>query len=198
MKILDRIKGVILNPKNEWNTIQQEQQGNTELLMSYLIPLVLIPVIASFIGYGLIGRKFAFVGHVGSVTLGIRYAIMMLLNILVGIYLTAFVIDLLATSFGATKNFNNALRLVAYSYTPMMVAGIFYIFPSLSVLAMLASLYGLYILYLGIKPMMKAPDDKVTVYFIVSIVVLIVVYAIVTAIISALLLRSALMPSAIM
>ncbi len=195
MKLLDRAKGIILNPKNEWNTIQQEQQGNMDLLMKYLIPLVLIPVICSFIGYGLIGRKYAFIGHVGSVALGVRYAILMVINTLLGIYLTAFVIDLLATSFGATKNFNNALRLVAYSYTPAMVAGIFYIFPSLAVLAMLASLYGLYIMYLGIKPMMKAPDDKVTVYFIVSIVVLIVVYAVVTALVSALLLRSALMPT---
>ena len=194
MKIIDRVKGIILNPKKEWDTIQQEQQSNMDVLIKFLIPLVLIPVICSFIGYGLIGRKYAFIGHVGSVSLGIRYAVMMVLNMLIGIYLTAFVIDLLANSFGATKNFNNALRLVAYSYTPAMVAGIFYIFPSLSVLVMLASLYGLYIMYLGIKPMMKAPDDKVTVYFIISIVVLIVVYAIVAAVISTLMLRSAFMP----
>lgn len=194
MKIIDRIKGIILNPKNEWNTIQQEKQGNTELLTSYLIPLVIIPIAASFIGYGLIGRNLAFFGHVGSLSLGIRYAIMMLLNMLVGIYLTAFVIDLLAPSFGATKNFNNALRLVVYSYTPTLVAGIFYVLPSLSILVMLASLYGLYILYFGIKPMMKAPDDKVTVYFIVSIVVLIAVYFVIGAIVSAVLIRSAFMP----
>jgi hypothetical protein len=191
MKILDRVKGIILNPKNEWETIQQEQQGNMDLLIKFIIPLVLIPVICSFIGYGLIGRKYAFIGHVGSVSIGIRYAVLMLINTLVGIYVTAFVIDLLATSFQATKNFNNALRLVAYSYTPALIAGIFYIFPSLRVLAMLASLYGLYIMYIGIKPMMKAPDDKVTVYFIISIVVLIFVYAIVGTVVTSLLIRSA-------
>ena len=118
---------------------------------------------------------------------------MMLLNILIGIYLTAFIIDLLAPSFGAVKNFNNALRLVVYSYTPTLVAGILYLVPSLSILVMLASLYGLYIMYFGIKPMMKAPDDKVTVYFIVSIVVLIVVYFIIGAIVSVFLLRGAFM-----
>ena len=193
MKIIDRIKGIILNPKNEWSAIQQEKQGNTELLTSYLIPLAIIPIVGTFIGNGLIGRNLAFVGHVGSVSLGIRYAIMMLLNILIGIYLTAFIIDLLAPSFGAVKNFNNALRLVVYSYTPTLVAGILYLVPSLSIIVMLASLYGLYIMYFGIKPMMKAPDDKITVYFIVSIVVLIVVYFIIGAIVSVFLLRGAFM-----
>ena len=64
----------------------------------------------------------------------------------------------------------------------MLVAGIFNILPALAVIALLAGLYGLYILYLGIKPMMKAPDDKVTVYFIVSLLILIVTYIVISRI----------------
>jgi len=189
MNLINRVKGIILNPKNEWNTIQQEQTSSTTILTNYLIPLVLIPVVASFIGYGLIGRNMPLTGHVVSVSFGIRYAILMLVNMIAGVYLTAFVIDVLAPSFSAVKNYNNAFRLVAYAYTPMLVAGIFYILPSLAFIAVLASIYGLYVLYVGLKPMMQVPDNKVTVYFIVSLIVLIAVYFVLSAILTAIIIR---------
>ncbi|MBN2215654.1 MAG: YIP1 family protein [Bacteroidales bacterium] len=189
MNLINRVKGIIVNPKNEWNTIQQEQTSSTTLLMNYLLPLVLIPVVASFIGYGLIGRNMPVIGHVGSLSFGIRYAVIMLINMIAGVYLTAFIIDVLAPSFSAVKNYNNAFRLVVYSYTPMLVAGIFYIIPGLSVIVFLASIYGLYILYVGLKPMMQVPEEKVTVYFIVSLIVLIAVYVILSMILSAIIIR---------
>ena len=80
---------------------------------------------------------------------------------------------------------------MAYSYAPMFVAGVFYILPSLSWLASLAGLYGLYLLYIGLQPMMKAPADKQTSYFVVSLIVTIVVSAVLSAILTAILLRGA-------
>jgi hypothetical protein len=186
MQLFDRAKKIILSPKDEWTVIKDENTSSTEVLMKYLLPLALIPAIASFIGYGLIGFRMPFVGHVGSISYGIREAIVMLISTIGGVYVTAYVIDLLATSFGGTKNFQKAFQLVVYSYTPTMVAGILYILPSLSPIVFIAGLYGLYLLYLGLKPMMQSPDDKVTVYFIISIVVLIAVYFILSAILAAL------------
>lgn len=185
MQLFERLKKIILSPKDEWTVIKDENTSSTEVFMKYLLPLALIPAIAGFIGYGLIGFRMPFVGHVGSVSYGIREAIVMLISTIGGIYITAYVIDLLAPSFGGTKNFQKAFQLVVYSYTPTMVAGILYILPSLSPIVFIAGLYGLYLLYLGLKPMMQSPDDKVTVYFIISIVVLIAVYFILSAILAA-------------
>ncbi len=192
MKLIERAKGIILNPKNEWNVIQQEQTSSTDLLISYLIPLTLIPVVASFIGFGLIGQNMPIIGHVGSISFGIRYAVIMLLNMLISAYLGAFVIDALAPIFSTSKNFNNAFRLVVYSYTPMLVAGVFYVFPGLSILTMLVSIYGLYVLYLGFKPMMQVPDDKVTGYYVVSLIVLLAVYFIISMILTSIIIHPAL------
>ncbi|MBN2611227.1 MAG: YIP1 family protein [Bacteroidales bacterium] len=192
MNLIERVKGIILNPKTEWNTIQQEKTSSTDLLVKYLIPLALIPTIAGFIGYGLIGRNMPFAGHFASVSYGIKYAIIMFINLLISAYVTAFVIDSLAPTFSAVKNFDKAFSLVVYSLTPMMVAGVLYIYPPLALLVMLASLYGLYILYIGLKPMMQAPDDKVTVYFIVSLIVMIAVYFIISLILTSVILRPAL------
>jgi hypothetical protein len=191
MKIVDRVKGIILNPKNEWEVISQENTSGAQLLTSYLIPLALIPAIASFIGYGLVGYRVAFIGHIAGFSWGLKWAVIMLVNMVIGVYISAFIIDLLAPSFGATKNFTNAFSLVVHSYTPMMVAGILYILPSLGTLAALAGLYGLYLLYLGLKPMMKSPDDKTTTYFIISLVVIIVVYAVLSSSLAAIFIRKA-------
>jgi hypothetical protein len=90
------------------------------------------------------------------------------------------------------------MQLVVYSYTASFVAGVFYIIPGLGILAMLGGLYGLYILYLGLKPMMQTPDDKITVYFVVSLLVIIVVTVVLSLILGAILLTSAAVAGAAM
>jgi len=89
-----------------------------------------------------------------------------------GICLSALVVNALATSFTSQTDFRKAMQLVVYSFTPMLVAGILLIIPALGIISFLEGIYGLYILYLGLKPLMKTPDDKVTGYFVVSLVVI--------------------------
>lgn len=180
MNLIERAKNIILKPKDEWAVIEQENTSVQELLTTYLIPLALIPAVAAFVRWGLIGYG-SFIG--ASVSWGIKYALISLVTTIGGVYLSAFIIDALANNFGSVKDFRKAMQLVVYSYTPMLVAGIFQIIPSLSFLG-IVGLYGLYLLYIGIAPMMKTPEDKVTGYFIVSLVVLVVIYAILGAILT--------------
>ena len=182
MEIVNRVKNILLTPKVEWETIETEQDTHVKILTSYLLLLALIPAVGQFIGEGLIGRTVLGIHIGGTFGWGIRQAISSYISMVGGVYLTAFVINLLAESFGSTKNFDKAFALVAYSYTPMFLAGVFHIFPSLSVLAFLAGLYGLYILYTGLKPIMKTPDEKQTVYFVVSLISVFGVTLILTAI----------------
>ncbi len=188
MDIVNRAKNILVTPKTEWITIETEQYPNTTVLTSYLLLLALIPAICNFIGQGLIGYNVLGVHIGGTISWGVRQAIVSFISMIGGVYLTAFIIDLLAESFGSVKNFNQAFALVAYSYTPMCLAGIFYILPSLGIIATLAGLYGLYILYTGLATMMKTPEDKVTVYFIISLVCVIVVSVVLGLILGAILL----------
>ena len=183
MNIVDRAKNIIMTPKTEWPVIAAEEPNVGQIVSGYVIPLALIPAIAAMLGYGLIGR-----GMASSFTLGIAMAIIGFVVALGGVYLTAYVIDMLAPNFGSQKNFGRAMQLVAYSYTPAWVAGILNIIPVLAVLVLIASIYGLYLLYLGFPHMMKTPGDKVVVYMVVSIVVLIVVYFVLTALLTAIVL----------
>ncbi len=179
MNILDRAKNILLKPNDEWNVIDQETTSGTVLVIAYLVPLALIPAIAAFICYGLFGISI----FAPSISWGFKRAIISFVSTIVGVYISACIINFFAPNFGSAKNFRKAMQLVVFSYTPMMIAGVFQAVPALSILAILG-LYGLYLLYIGIKPMMKTPDDKVGVYFLVSLLVIIAVYFIIALILT--------------
>jgi hypothetical protein len=98
-------------------------------------------------------------------------------------FVVALIVDALAPTFGAQKNFPNALKLTVYSYTPAWLAGIFLLIPGLSFLAILG-LYGLYLLWLGLPPLMLAPRDKALPYA-ATVVVCAVIIALVLGFIQA-------------
>lgn len=178
MNLIERAKNIILKPKDELVVIDQETTSIQELFTTYLMLLALIPAIAGLIGFGLLSGGF-------FLLYGIKYAIMYYILVVASVFISAFVIDSLAPSFGATKDFRKAMQLVTYSFTPAMVAGVFYILPDLGFIAALAGLYGLYILYLGLVPLMKVTEDKSIGYFLVSLLVIIVVLAILFTILRA-------------
>jgi hypothetical protein len=188
MELINRIKNILLTPKTEWQAVEAENEPHVKVFTTYVVPLAIIPAAAALIGYGVIGYS-AFGVHVSNFGWGVRQAVMQYLLMLGGTYVTAFVIDALAANFGARKDLNRAFSLVAYAYTPMFVAGVFYILPSLSWLASLAGLYGLYLLYIGLQPMMKAAAEKQTAYFVVSLIVTVVVSVVLSTILTALLLK---------
>lgn len=184
MNLIDRAKNVLLSPKTEWEKIQGETEPHVKVLTTYLLWLALIPTVAAFVGWGLIGHKVMFV-RVASFELGIRYAVTQFISVIGGAYLTALAFYLVAPHFGAKKDFDKAFQLAAYCYTAVCVGGIFYILWSLSFLAGIASLYGLYILWLGVKPIMEVPEEKASSYFIVALLCMVGISIVLGAIMGA-------------
>ena len=189
MEIINRIKNVLISPKTEWVTIEEENKPHLKVFTGYIVPLALIPAVAAFIGYGLIGYSVLGI-QIGGLGIGIKYAISHYITMLGGVYLTAFVISLLAENFGSEKDFNKAFSLVAYAYTPVLIGGVFQIYYSLSILVTLTSIYSLYLLFIGLQPMMKTPAEKRVSYFIVSLVVMVAAYFILSLVLSSIFIRS--------
>jgi hypothetical protein len=180
MNLVERAKNIIVTPKTEWDAVSAEEPNIQQILLGYVLPLALIPTIAVIIGWGMIGI-FGFT----SFTYGIAMGLVQLINAFLSVLVAGFVIDLLAPSFGSQKNMGRAVQLVAYSMTPIWIAGILNILPTIGWLAGLIGLYGLYLMYLGLSPLMKTPEDKKVGYLVVSIIVLIVVYFVIAAILTA-------------
>lgn len=177
MNLVERVKAIILRPKEEWPVIEREPGDAAFLFKNYVAIVAAIPPVASFIGGVFIGYGPFHMGFFG----GLFHAIVVYLLTFVGVYVMAFVIDFLAGTFGATKNFDNALRISAYAPTAGWLAGIFGIIPALGFLSILG-LYSLYLLHTGIAALMRPPADKAVIYTVVAVVVMIVVWIVIISI----------------
>lgn len=185
MNIVPRLQGILLKPKDEWLKIKDEPTTIRELFTSYAAILAVIPVVAQFLGWALVGFKIPYLG--GSwMGRAILYLIFSYVFNLAVVYVFGVIINALAPNFSSTQNLPNAMKLAVYSTTPAWVAGIFHLIPSLGVLAVLGALYGIYILYLGFStPLMGTPKEKVVGYMVISVVVMIVLWVIVGVVLGA-------------
>ena len=184
MNLIDRAKKILLTPKTEWDVVNSETPNTQSILTTYVIPLVAIGAIASFIGWGFIGKSYSYgfgSVKVSGVSLGIRYALIALIGGIAGCFLLAFVIDALAPTFKSEKDFGRSFQLAAYSSTAGWVGAVLNILPSL------VGLYGLYLLYLGLPKLKKTPQEQSTGYFIASLVAMIVASFVIGLILAAIL-----------
>ena len=161
MNLVDRAKNIVLDPKNEWETIATEETTTAELYQKYIIPLAAITPIASFIGLSLIGVSAPLIGTVRIPILsGLSQAVLSFALSLAGVFILSLIIDALAPTFGGEKNPAHALKAATYSYTPAWLAGALMILPSLGILILFASFYSLYLLSLGLPVLMKSSREK--------------------------------------
>jgi hypothetical protein len=182
MNIMERIKGILLSPKEEWQTIAGETMPIAELYKNYIVLLAAIGPVASFIGMSLIGVSLPVGGaYRVSIMTGIASAVVQYVLTLVGVYILALIIDTLAPTFAGEKNIDQAFKLAAYSYTPGWLVGIFALIPVLGVLGILG-LYGIYLLYLGLPVLMKSPKEKSAGYTIAIIIAAIIIFFVIGAI----------------
>jgi hypothetical protein len=182
MNITERIKRILLTPKEEWQVIAGETTPIAELYKYYIMLLAAIGPVASFIGMSLVGVTLPMGGAYSvSITGGIMSAVVHYGLTLVSVYILARIIDALAPTFSGEKNLHQAFKLATYSYTPGWLAGVFMLIPPLGVLGILG-LYGLYLLYVGLPVLMKAPKEKTTGYTITIIIAAIVIFVAIGAI----------------
>jgi len=182
--LIERVKGILLNPKDTWPQIKDESISFSEVLTGYAMPLAAIPAVFGLLGYALIGMRLGFGHLVYRIPFGLAliWAIVYYILVLAGLYIQGIVINALAPSFGSKQNAVNAFKLAVYAYTPAFIAGILSIIPAIGILVFLLSLYGIYLLYLGIPVMMETPKEKVIGYLIITIIVMIIIYFVIGAI----------------
>jgi hypothetical protein len=184
--MIERARNICLTPSTEWNVIAAEPASTSGLITGYVVPMAAIGAIAGLIGGSLVGIALPFVGTARVPLLpGLVAAIFVFGMAIVGVFILSLIIDALAPSFGAEQNNIQALKVAAYSYTPLWIAGVLQIVPLLGVLTIFAALYGLYLLYLGLQRVMKSPQDKTLGYTAVVVVCAIVLSVVVGGITSA-------------
>jgi len=180
MNLSERVKNILLRPKQEWEIIAGETTTTADLYRNYIFLLAAIGPVASIIGMSVIGVSMPFTGTFRIPILNaIASAVVSYILGLVNVYIIALIIDYLAPTFSAEKNMNQAMKLATYSFTAGWLASVFVIIPTLAVLSILG-LYSFYLFYTGIPVLMKSPPEKSAAYTVMVIVASIIIFFVIS------------------
>jgi hypothetical protein len=170
MNLVNRIKNILLSPKQEWQVIDDEATSVGGLYIGYIVPLAAIGPVASSIGMAVFGISVPVLGtYRVPIDAAVRQGITQYVLALVGVFVLALIIDELAPYFRGQENRYQALKVAAYSSTAVWIVGIVGLIPTLSILWPLG-LYSLYLLSLGLPVLMKVPQDKAMGYTVAVII----------------------------
>lgn len=181
MNIVERAKSILLAPRPTWQVIDTEPADTASLYTGYLMLLAAIPAVCGFIGMSLIGMGMFGVSMRVPFLWGLVNMVVSYVLSLVGVYVLALIIDLLAPRFGGASSRIQALKVAVYASTAAMLGGVFALLPMLSMLGLLAGLYSIYLLYTGLPILMKSAQEKSAAYTAVVIVAAIVLGLVVGA-----------------
>jgi hypothetical protein len=164
VNVLLRAAALLADPSGAWKRIEKETGDGAYLLIAYVALFAAIPALSGFVGDCVIGvivpgkgavRMPIFDGLLGAI---FGYVAAFALVLVVGL-----AIDMAAPWFGASRSFAAALKLAAYSFTPVWLAGIFLLLPGLRFLQF-AGFYGAFILAEGLPILMRSPEQKAQPY----------------------------------
>ena len=182
MNLIDRVKSILLQPKETWVVIDSENTDVATLYTQYAMILAAIPAVCGFIGLSLIGFSAFGVSVRVPLVAGLVNMVLSYVLSLVGVFVLGLIINALAPTFGGHKSQIQALKVAVYASTAAMVGGVFSLLPALSMLALIAALYSIYLLYTGLPVLMKSAPEKSIAYTVVVIIAAIVMGVIMGAV----------------
>lgn len=170
--LTDRVKNILLIPREEWPVIAAETDTVGALYTRYILVLAAIPVVAGFIKMSVLGTGIPLTGvtfRVGILA-GLSTAVLQYALSLGAVYVLALIVNALAPTFGGQKDPMQALKAVAYAYTASWVSGVALILPWVGwLLGLAGGVYSIYLLYLGLPVTMRSAPDKAVAYTVVTI-----------------------------
>ena len=157
MALLDRLKGILFEPRAEWPKIAAEPATTQSIYTNWVMILAAI-------------GPLAILASASGGESRVQTAVGLYLMALVVTFILALIVDALAPSFGGAKDFVGALKLAAYSYSAAWIAGVFHVLGvSGAVLALIATIYSWYTFYVGAPVLKKCAADKAVPFTIVVV-----------------------------
>jgi hypothetical protein len=144
MNLVDRIKGMLVEPRSEWVTVAAEPATAQSLYTGWIMILAAVGPIALLLAM-----------H------SIQFAVAQYVLSLITTFVLAVIVDALAPTFGGTKDFVASLKLVAYGYTAAWLADVYPLLGRPGYLLMLiATIYAFYTFVLGAPVLGKSSQEK--------------------------------------
>ncbi|MEE4152527.1 MAG: Yip1 family protein [Erythrobacter sp.] len=167
--IIARVKAVATDPAGTWPVIAGDTDQPMQVFTRFVMPLLAIGPIASFIGGQLFGYGGFGFSYRPSFMSALGVAITSYVLSLLAVWVLAFIANTLSPRFGGKDDYPRAFRLVAYSMSFAWVVGIVGLIPALGFVG-LVGLYSLYLFYKGAPIMMGIEADKSVVYTVIVVI----------------------------
>ncbi len=156
--------GLFSTPRNEWQSIRDEKNDLVQLSLTRLIFFAAIPAVSfliglSYVGWSFTGAEFNKIAMNSAFLMAVVFYGLIIAATLLMAYFT-FITE---RSVAEEASFERCLMFVAYTATPMYLAGLIGFIPIvwLSILVLVVAIhYSLYLLYIGIPIYMDIPEGK--------------------------------------
>jgi len=166
MTLIKRLELVIkfmLNPTQEWKTVEALPYDFRNLAIMFLLPMAALIAIACFIG-GIIWDDRLFGALFMGIGVGASFA--------AAVVATALVLDRITNSFEVEERNNKVLRLMIFSYAPVFFLGsLAFLIPQVDYLFNILCLYGVYLFWVGAKEMLGIAEEKLIGFVFISIII---------------------------
>ena len=167
--ILSHFWGLITEPDTEWNTIRQKSSGLVQLYLGQIIWMAALPALCTYIGTTQMGWSLPGNDQVVKLTneSAASMAILAWVAIVAGVIVMSWFVRWLSTNFDSNPTLTECTAFTAYTASPLFLAGIFGLYPSiwLAILSgTIASSATAYLLYTGLPPFMKIPKEQGFIY----------------------------------
>ncbi len=157
---LRHLFAIIVRPTTTWRRISVDRLSVVGLFFAYVMPLVLLGPIATFVAERFVGVRAGHVLYHASTSRALVQAGFGLAFALAGILLVTLLVDAVVPAFGGRRSFSKAFRVAAFASTPVWLAAVLVLVPSLAFVQLLAVADEIYLLYVGLSIVMGVPRRK--------------------------------------
>lgn len=193
MAFLDHTLGILINPDNEWKLIREQKESFRGVFISHVPFLALIPCLSAFYGVTQVGWA---VGDGDPVKLTVESAMSLCaltyVALLAGIFIFGEFINWMSRTYGvqgdADRIHYDGTALAVYVTIPLLLVGIFMVYPVLwlnAIVMTIAGAYSIYLIYEGIPILMNLDKDRSFMYAssVITVGLVLMVTAMITTVI---------------
>lgn len=156
--------GLFSNPINEWQVIREKLEQDRCQYTVLVFVLALIPPVCGFIGTTQFGWK---IGSAEAVKLASKNALAIAVAyyfaIVLGVFVVGYAIKWMGQTYVKSVRLSESVALSAFVSIPLLLVGIFELYPILWVnflVGLVALGYSVYLLYTGLPILMGIPREQ--------------------------------------
>lgn len=168
-----RLLWLIVSPGEAWDAIRDEPIGVEVLIVRYIVPLSLIPAVASVIGMTTFDRAWdPASGYLvpeheifaaGSTTL---------FGTIFSIFALAGIFRLIAPMYGSSRDYGAALKVATFGAIPVLLAGATLLVPVMIAVPVIGLCHTLYLFWIGVGRVLDVEPGSQTEFIGISITLL--------------------------